>query len=121
MLGAVIAKTEELNARGATVRTASLIMTDGQPTESRYKSEVAQMMRDIRRVGDHIVAGMGFGVERRETDIFRETFKEMGIESRHVFTATSHDEILRAFRAFRRSAIAELTTGERSLRKIYEV
>jgi len=122
MLGTVMAKTEELTSLGVQVRTASLLMTDGLSTESTEENkstlsaEVASVIKDMRRVGDHIVAGMGFTLSERDM-AYRDVFLKMGIESHHIFPAASREEILRAFRVFRRSAVAQLTAGSGIIRK----
>lgn len=80
-LGSVIAKTEELLQDGAAkVRTATLIMTDGYSTEQNAEGlrlEVESIISDMRRIGDHIVAGMGFSAGNG--DKFRPIFAGMGI------------------------------------------
>jgi hypothetical protein len=81
-LGTVMAKTEELLEQGAArVRTATLIMTDAESTDERaseLRPEVASVVRDMRRVGDHIVAGMGFSSGSH--DSYYKIFREMGID-----------------------------------------
>jgi hypothetical protein len=109
-LGTVIAKAEELLEQGAArVRTATLLMTDAETTGSEALDvEVASVVADMRKIGDHIVAGMGFPTTRIET--FREIFRAMGIDERFIFAAHNRDEILRAFRMFGSKAL-ELTDG----------
>jgi len=119
VLGTVMAKTEELTSLGVQFRTASLLMTDGLSTEknkSTLSAEVASVIEDMRRVGDHSVAGMGITLSERDTG-YRDVFLKMGIEPQHIFPADSREEILRAFRVFRRSAVAQLTAGSGTLRK----
>ncbi|MFD0044935.1 hypothetical protein ACFVGV_07075 [Pseudarthrobacter scleromae] len=104
-LGTVLVKAEELRAQGAgRVRSATLIMTDG---EADIGPEVASIVSDMRRVGDHIVAGMGFSENGR---LFPNVFAAMGIDDQFIFTASSREEILRAFRVFTTEALA-LTRG----------
>ena len=94
-------------------------MTDGLSTEknkSTLSAEVASVIEDMRRVGDHSVAGMGITLSERDTG-YRDVFLKMGIEPQHIFPADSREEILRAFRVFRRSAVAQLTAGSGTLRK----
>lgn len=107
-LGAVLAKTEELATLGSRVRTGTLIMTDGVATDSNEGSQwkVASLVADMRKVGDHIVAGMGIG----ESSGYWTSFRQMGIEPELIFSASSRDEILRAFRMFG-FALLELTSG----------
>ncbi len=71
----------------------------------------------MRQLGNHIVAGMGFA--EGDDSVFRQVFTEMGIDSRHIFTATSREEILQAFSLFRQSAL-ELTARSTTVRRIYE-
>jgi hypothetical protein len=105
-LGTVMVKTEELlEQEVSSVRSATLIMTDGQADVS---TEVAAIVADMRRVGDHIVAGMG--ISSGNDTSFRQVFRSMGIEERFIFNANSREEILRAFRLFTSGALA-LTTG----------
>lgn len=105
-LGTVLVKTEELLEQGvSSVRSATLIMTDG---EAEVSKEVAAVVTDMRRVGDHIVAGMGISTGNDAS--FRDVFRSMGIDERFIFDASSREEILRAFRLFMSEALA-LTTG----------
>jgi len=102
-LGTVIAKTEELTDLGATVRSATLIMTDGEATDSNPElaANVASVVRDIRNIGDHIVAGMGIGHSN-----FTDRFLEMGIDPKNIFPANSLQEIMEVFLRFTKSALA---------------
>jgi hypothetical protein len=119
-LGAVMAKTEELTEREANVRSATLIMTDGEATDTRaaeLKHEVSALIRDMGRVGNHIVAGMGFA--DGSEGIFREAFAEMGIDPQYIFRATSREEILQAFRLFTKKAL-DLTARSNATRRVHE-
>jgi hypothetical protein len=120
-LGTVIAKTEELVEQGAArVRTATLIMTDAEATDdtaNELRAEVASVVADLRRIGDHIVAGMGFSAG--DDTFFRKAFSEMGIEDRYIFAAQNRKEILDAFRTFGSRALA-LTAGEDTQRRVFE-
>jgi hypothetical protein len=109
-LGTVIAKTEELLEQGAAcVRTATLLMTDAETTgKEALNVEVASVVADMRKIGDHIVAGMGFPTTHIET--FRDIFRTMGIDEQFIFGAHNRDEILNAFRMFGSKAL-ELTDG----------
>jgi hypothetical protein len=103
----VLAKTEELTAQDARVRTATLVMTDAESTdrlESEIRADVASVVADMRRMGDHIVAGMSFPTG--DESFCRETFQGMGVEPRYIFTAESRDSILDAFRVFGKAALA---------------
>ena len=120
-LGAVMTKAEELVIEGAAnVRTATLIMSDAQATDStgaELQSEVAAIVRDMRRVGDHIVAGMGFSTGNDQS--FHEIFAGMGIDKAFIFTASSREEILDAFGMFGQKAL-ELTIGTGEQRRVFE-
>lgn len=107
-LGTVLAKTEELVARGATPRSATLILTDGEPTDWTLSREVqlAQVVRDMQQSGMHIIAGMGIGTPNQ----FRATFRKMGIPDGLIFSARDRKGILEAFRMFGK-AMMELTSG----------
>jgi len=121
-LGTVLSKTQELTELGAKVRTATLIMTDGgstEPNAEELKKEVASVVHDMARIGDHIVAGMGFATGGDEK-FFRQVFADMGIPAHHVFTATSREEILRAFYRFGVSALA-LTSGASADRRVFDL
>ena len=102
-LGTVIAKTEELTDLDATVRSATLIMTDGEATDSNPElvANVASVVRDIRNIGDHIVAGMGIGSSN-----FTATFRQMGIDPQYIFPANSLQEIMEVFLRFTKNALA---------------
>jgi hypothetical protein len=105
-LGAVLAKDEELTAGGARVRTATLIMTDAESTDNLADAllrEVASVVADMRRIGDHIVAGMCF--PSGDESYCRAIFSGMGMEDRYIFSASSRREILEAFRLFGESAL----------------
>lgn len=111
-LGTVLVKAEELIRQGCHVRTATLIMSDGEPTprdltplkQERLRTLVADMRRGR---GDHIIAAMGVGYK----DQYRKTFIEMGLDPQHIFSAESREEILKAFRLFGEQALQMLTQG----------
>jgi len=112
-LGVVIAKTEELLQQGATsVRSATLVMTDAESTDilETLQEEVASVIGDIRRIGDHLVAGMGFSASAGD-EAFRRAFIAMGIDPGLVFTARNRSEILQAFKIFTARAL-ELTSRD---------
>jgi len=105
-LGTVLAMDEELTGLGATVRSATLLMTDAEATDKladALRPEVASVVADMRRIGDHIVAGMSFPT--RDDSYCRRVFMEIGIEPRYIFSAASRQEVLEAFRLFRQSAL----------------
>lgn len=97
-LGIVLAKTEELTNRGARVRTATLVMTDGEATDftSEGERKLRSIVQDMRESGVHTIVGMGLGRHAN----FTQTFTSMGIDERHVYTAANIESILEAFRMF---------------------
>lgn len=119
-LGTVLAKEQELLDLGAKrIRTATLIMTDGMDTEDKsggLAAEVASVVGDMRRVGDHIVAGMGFS---RGAANYEHVFTSMGIDRELIFNATSRDEILDKFGLFEKAALA-LTAKNKPPRRVFE-
>lgn len=111
LLGTILVKTEELVELGAKVRTATLIMTDGESTEVNkveLARDVACVVQDMKQLGDHIVAGMSI---TSAGDKFSQPFLDMGIDPGYIFSATSREEILEVFRVFRKRVIGELTSG----------
>jgi len=117
-LGAVLAKTEELTANGATARSATLIMTDGQPTDNSVtlRAQLSRLIGEMKEVGDHVVAGMGIGPE----SLYRSTFIDMGLDPGFIYTANSRDEILEAFRMFGKAALM-LTAGGANATRVFTV
>jgi hypothetical protein len=94
-LGTVMTKTQEEEARGARVRTFTLIITDGGDNESGAISavDVRALVTDMLEFSsDHIVAGMGVG----DPAFFRQTFRDMGIPDHLIFTTGSSADELRA-------------------------
>jgi hypothetical protein len=104
-LGAVMLKAQEEEARGARVRTFTLIITDGEDNKSGEitAGHVRFVITDMLEFSnEHIVAGMGVG-ERPVLD-FRNIFASMGIPRQWRFTpGTSIDELRRAFRRIAKS------------------
>jgi hypothetical protein len=106
LLGTVMAKTAELEAHGATVRTLTVLMTDGDDTSSQKMTpaSVAWLVRDMQSSRAHLVVGMG--IADGKTD-FCEVFQSMGI-ARQWITTPDHDpaSILNAFDTVRRAVSA---------------
>lgn len=105
LLGTVLAKAQEFADNGVPVRTATLIVTDGNDQHSTRATvhKVAAVVRDMLKLETHIVAAMG--VDDGSTD-FRLVFKGMGIPDNWVLTPkNSPSEIRNAFQVFSQSAV----------------
>lgn len=94
-LGSVMVKAQEEEARGATVRTFTLIISDAEDNQSgdikagHVKAVVADMLEFAT---NHLIFGMGVG--EREGVNFYEVFGAMGIPRKWVFSAgISADEL----------------------------
>lgn len=97
-LGTVVAKTVQLTALGAKVRTFTLLISDGADKHSMRTNaqSVAWIVGDMLGTGEHIVAGMG--VRDGVTD-FRAVYREMGIKPGWILEVKdSRDAIRKAFR-----------------------
>lgn len=82
------------------MRTATLLVTDGQDTESRLQtpSSVKNVVTDMYNMGIHIIAAMG--IDDGTTD-FKKVFIEMGIRENLILTPGSiPEEIRKAFGLF---------------------
>jgi hypothetical protein len=105
LLGTVLAKAQEFLDAGVSVRTVTLLITDGGDCGStQHKArDVASLVADLLGQERHIVAALG--IDDGSTD-FRRVFKEMGIEDRWILTPKNDKtEIRRAFQLFSQSAI----------------
>jgi len=103
-LGRVLTKAQEFSDAGVTVRTITLIVTDGASTDSyRTSDEFATIARDMYRKETHIIAGMG--IADGSTD-FKQVFRDMGIPDEWILTpGNSNSEIRKAFQIFSKSAV----------------
>jgi len=104
MLGSTIAKLQEFRNNWVEVRTATLIVTDGDDTESRLQtpSSVKSVVTDMYKMGIHIIAAMG--IDDGKTD-FRKVFIEMGIKESLILTpGSTPEEIRKAFGLFGKMA-----------------
>ncbi len=102
LLATVIAKKQEFQDNGIQVRTITLIMTDGQDLHSRINNakDINNIVTDMLRSEDHIVAAMGFGSD------FRSVFTDMGMQDQWILEASATpSEIRKAFSVFSQSAI----------------
>lgn len=105
LLGTVLAKAQEFADNGVPVRTATLIVTDGNDQHSTRAnaSKVKTLIDDMLRQETHIVAGMG--VDDGVTD-FGIIFKGMGIQDQWILTPKkTPSEIRKAFAVFSKSAV----------------
>ncbi len=104
ILGSVITKTQEFRNHWVQVRTATLIVTDGEDTESRLQTptSVKNVVIDMYNMGIHIIVAMG--IDDGKTD-FRKVFIEMGIHENLILTpGNTPDEIRKAFGLFGKMA-----------------
>lgn len=104
MLGSTIAKLQDFRNNWVTVRTATLIVTDGEDTESKLQTpaSVKSVVTDMYNMGIHIIAAMG--IYDGKTD-FRKVFIEMGIRENLILTpGSTPDEIRKAFGLFGKMA-----------------
>lgn len=104
ILGSTIAKMQEFRNNWTTVRTATLIATDGADTESRLQTPatVKSIVTDMYNMGIHIIAAMG--IDDGTTD-FKKVFIGMGIRENLILTpGSTPDEIRKAFGLFGKMA-----------------
>lgn len=97
-LGSLIIKDQEEKERGVSVRTFSLLLSDGEDNASRAvtAAHVRALTTDMLNfASNHIVAGMGVG-ERVD---YHAVFSSMGIPRNWIFTpAASANDLRNAFR-----------------------
>ena len=102
-LAVVAAKTQEYEDAGVSVKTITLVMTDGGENDShRFKdSDLKCLTKDMIDTEKHIIAAMGFG----EETFFRQYFGKIGIPDKWIYTSMSvARDIRRAFNLFSKSA-----------------
>jgi hypothetical protein len=105
LLGTVIAKAQEFANNGVPARTVTLIITDGADAGSTWAKakDVKALVRDMAQAESHIVAAMG--IDDGQT-LFRDVFREMGIEDRWILTPGKDPaDIRKAFLLFSQSAV----------------
>ncbi|MDJ0714724.1 MAG: hypothetical protein QNJ54_10960 [Prochloraceae cyanobacterium] len=106
LLGTVLAKAQDFADNGVTVRTVTLIITDGADAGSlRADAEtVASVVQDLLRSENHIIAAMG--IDDGGCTDFRQVFQQMGIRDEWILTPVNSDsEIRKAFQVFSQSAL----------------
>lgn len=104
ILGSTITNAEEFRNNWVKPRTATLLVTDGQDTESKLQtaSSVKSIITDMYSTGIHIIAAMG--IYNGITD-FKKEFIEMGVHDNLILTSGSTpDEIRKAFGLFGKMA-----------------
>ncbi len=134
LLGTVLAQAQQFIDNGVSVRTVTLVITDGADAHSNRANAamVKSIVDDMLRTEDHIVAAMGIddapkecwncGYKLRTTGIdvnmcpqcgdqfyrtnFKQVFREMGIRDEWIFTPGNNaSEIRNAFQVFSQSAV----------------
>jgi len=105
VLATVLAKEDEFRKQGVPVRTATLIVSDGNDEGSRKGAfDVKNVVDDMLRRENHIIAAMG--VDDGRTD-FRRVFGEMGIRPEWILIpGNTPSEIRKAFQVFSKSSVA---------------
>lgn len=104
ILGSVITKSQEFRNHWVGVRTATLLVTDGEDTESKLQTpaSVKSIVTDMYNMGIHIIAAMG--IDDGKTD-FKKVFIEMGIRENLILTpGSTPDQIRKAFGLFGKMA-----------------
>lgn len=104
LCGTAIAKTQEYQSKGVSVRTISLIVTDGDDLHSQHSiQDCASVVTDLLKSEMHIVAAIG--ITDGKTD-FRRIFQEMGIPDQWILTPQKNPtEIRKAFAMASQSAV----------------
>ena len=98
---AVTTKTAIIENDGISVRTITLIITDGMDNSSSHDTDAVKMViTDMLNAEKHIVAGMGIG------NNFRDVFLNMGIADTWILTpGNTQSDIRNAFNMFSQSAV----------------
>jgi hypothetical protein len=105
LLGTVLAKTQEFVDCNSSVRTITLIVTDGADEHSinHDAADVKSLVTDMLMSERHIIAGMG--IDNGSTN-FKKVFGEMGILDEWILTpGSTQSEIRAAFNVFSQSAV----------------
>jgi len=106
-LGGVVAKAQEFEDNGVSVRTVTAIITDGNdenPGGKATTSHCKSLVDDMLAAEKHIVCAMGIDDGGR-TD-FQKVFNDMGIQSQWILTPkNTPKEIRKAFGTISQSAV----------------
>lgn len=102
--GQVLAKAQEFQDNGVSVRTVTALITDGADLHSRANAaQVRSVVEDLLKQENHVVCAMG--VADGQLD-FRAVFREMGIPDEWILTpGNTPSEIRRAFQTISQSAV----------------
>lgn len=112
ILGSIIAKSQEFRNNWVGVRTATLLVTDGQDAGSKLQTanSVRNIVTDMYNTGIHIIAAMG--IDDGTTD-FRKVFIQMGIHENLILTpGSTPEEIRKAFGSFGKMASSATNPGQ---------
>ena len=116
-LASVIAKTQEFENGGITVRTMTFVVTDGADYGSHSQaSDVQKLVRDMLRTEQHIIGGMGID-DGGQTD-FRSVFKSMGIPDNQILTPKNTPSEIRKAWAMKSKSMVRASQNAGSFSKV---
>lgn len=103
-LGSVVAKTQDFEDNGVSVRSVTAIITDGANTEGRATpANVKALVEDMLKTEKHIICGVG--IADGTTD-FKQVFSDIGIRDEWILTpANDPKSIRKAFAVVSQSAL----------------
>ncbi len=110
-LASVMAKYKQFDDAGVPCRGISLIVTDGEDvsSEKSVAKDVKNIVKDLLKTEDHIVAAMGIG---DEVAFWDKIFEDMGIpEDWRLTPSMSEHDIRSAFSLFSKSAVKASQSG----------
>ncbi len=115
-LASVVAKTQDFEDQGLTVRTQTFAVTDGADCGSRSEaSDVAKLVRDMLRAEKHIIGGMG--IDDGTTD-FRSVFRSMGIPDNQILTPKNSPSEIRKAWAMKSKSMVRASQNAGSFSKV---
>ncbi len=111
-LGSVVAKTQDFEDNGVSVRSVTAIVTDGADTGSRASvAHVKALVDDMLKSEKHIICGMG--IADGSTN-FEQVFADMGIRKEWILTPTNDPKSIRkAFAVVSQSALRASQSAKR--------